>query len=102
VSMSLKAKIYRPAKNAMQSGRGGLKKWCLDYTPSEARFSDPLMGWTGSNDMTSQVSLSFDDKDGAVAYCEANGIDYRVSEPKERRLNLKAYSDNFSYSRVRG
>ncbi|OUR77364.1 ETC complex I subunit [Alphaproteobacteria bacterium 46_93_T64] len=98
----MKAKIYRPAKNAMQSGRGGLKKWRLDYTPSEARFADPLMGWTGSNDMASQVTLSFDDKESAIAYCDANGIDYRVSDPKERKLNLKAYSDNFSYSRVRG
>ncbi|MEP3246272.1 MAG: ETC complex I subunit [Sneathiella sp.] len=98
----MKARIYRPAKNAMQSGRRNMKKWRLDYTPSEARQSDPLMGWTSSADMTSQVSLKFDDKDGAIAYCEANGIDYTVFEPKERKLNIKAYADNFSYSRVRG
>jgi NADH dehydrogenase ubiquinone Fe-S protein 4 len=100
--MSLKARIYRPAKNAMQSGRGGTKKWCLDYTPSSARSADPLMGWTSSNDMGSQVTLSFDDKEGAVAYCETNKIAYRVFEPKERKLNIKVYADNFSYSRIRG
>jgi len=100
--MSAKAKIYRPAKNAMQSGRGGLKKWVLEYTPASGRFADPLMGWTGSSDMGAQVRLKFDDKDSAIAYCEANGIDYRVSDPKERKLNIKVYADNFSYSRVRG
>lgn len=100
--MSLKARIYQPAKNAMQSGRGGLKKWRLDYTPADSRFADPLMGWTGSKDMTSQVSVTFDSKDGAVAFCDAKGIDYNLFEPKMRKLNIKTYADNFSYSRVRG
>jgi len=100
--MSLKARIYRPAKNAMQSGRRNMKKWRLDYTPGAARSGDPLMGWTGSNDMASQVSLKFDDKDGAIAYCEENGIEYTVFEPKERKLNIKAYADNFASNRVIG
>lgn len=100
--MSLKAKIYRPAKNAMQSGRGKSKKWRLDFNPASARFADPLMGWTGSRDTTSQVSLSFDDKESAITYCEQYGIDYNVFEPKERKLNIKTYADNFSYTRVRG
>ena len=100
--MSLKAKIYRPAKNAMQSGRGRMKKWRLDYTPGSARFADPLMGWTSSRDTSAQVSLSFDDKESAIAFCEKNGIPFNVQEPKERKLNIKAYADNFAFSRVRG
>jgi len=79
-----------------------MKKWRLDYTPMTARSGDPLMGWTGSSDMTSQVSLKFDDKESAIAYCEANGIDYSVFEPRERKLNIKAYADNFAFNRVRG
>jgi hypothetical protein len=102
MSMSKVARIYRPAKNAMQSGRGKIKKWVLEFTPSAARFADPLMGWTGSSDTDQQVTLKFDDKEGAIAYCEANGIDFRVSEPKERKLILKTYADNFGYTRVRG
>ncbi|MEH6402021.1 MAG: ETC complex I subunit [Sneathiella sp.] len=100
--MTVKAKIYRPAKNAMQSGRAGLKKWRLEYTPASSRYSEPLMGWTGSTDMTSQVAVNFADKESAIAFCETNGIDYNLFEPKERKLNIKAYSDNFSFSRVRG
>lgn len=100
--MSAIAKIYRPSKNAMQSGRGKLKKWVLEFTPASSRFADPLMGWTGSKDMNSQIVLKFDDKESAIAYCEAHKIEYKVSEPKERKLNIKAYADNFSYSRVRG
>ncbi|WP_169569261.1 ETC complex I subunit [Sneathiella limimaris] len=100
--MSEIARIYRPAKNAMQSGRGKLKKWVLEYSPSAARFADPLMGWTGSSDMNSQVTLKFDDKESAIAFCEAKGIEFQVIEPKERKLNIKAYADNFASNRVIG
>ncbi|MFB9354711.1 NADH dehydrogenase ubiquinone Fe-S protein 4 [Sneathiella chinensis] len=98
----MKARIFQPAKNAMQSGRKGLGQWRLEYTPSSSRFADPLMGWTGSGDMGSQVSLTFDDKESAIAYCEENGIAYNVLEPRKRKLNIKTYADNFSFSRVRG
>ena len=102
MSMSMIARINRPAKNAMQSGRGKIKKWVLEFTPSSARFADPLMGWTGSSDTNQQVILKFDDKQSAIDYCTVNGIEFRVSEPKERKLNIKTYADNFSYSRIRG
>lgn len=102
MSMSTIAKIYRPAKNAMQSGRGKIRNWVLEYTPTSARFADPLMGWTGSSDTNQQITLKFDDKQGAIAYCEANGIEFRVSEPKERKLIMKTYANNFSFTRIRG
>ncbi len=100
--MSLKARIFRPAKNAMQSGRKGTKHWRLEYAPAAHKFVEPLMGWTGSTDTSEQVEIDFDDKESAIAFCEANNIDYTVFEPKQRRLHLKAYADNFSYLRVRG
>ena len=43
--------IYRPSKNATQSGMGKTKLWRLDYTPESARTIEPLMGWTSSSDM---------------------------------------------------
>ena len=45
------AKIYRPARNAMQSGRGKMKNWVLEFSPEMARKPDPLMGWTSTSDM---------------------------------------------------
>ena len=44
------ARIYRPAKNAMQSGRGKTHEWVLDYKPEVPRSVEPLMGYTSSSD----------------------------------------------------
>jgi ETC complex I subunit conserved region len=96
--MSL-ARIYKPAKTAMQSGTAKTKEWMLDYEPAEPREIEPLMGWTSSGDMRQQLRLHFDTKEEAVAYCERHGIAFQVSEPKERTRRTISYSDNFAYGR---
>ena len=73
------ARIYKPARTAMQSGHANTKEWVLDYEPSAARTVEPLMGWTSSTDMNSQVKLRFATKEEAIAYCERHGIAYQVS-----------------------
>ena len=78
------ARIYRPAKTAMQSGNAKTKDWQLDYEPEEPRVVESLMGWTSSGDMKSQIRLSFDTKEEAVAYAERHGIPYQVFEAKSR------------------
>ena len=93
------ARIYRPAKTAMQSGLAGTMHWVLEYEPEAAREIDPLMGWTSSGDMKSQIRLSFDSMEAAIAYAKRNGLAYRLSEPKPRRRTKKAYADNFKYGR---
>ncbi len=93
----MKARIYQPTKNAMQSGMKRCKKWKLEYAPEKARQIDPLMGWTGSSDMNSQITLTFDSKQDAVAYAERNGIDYVVHEPHVRKKRLKNYADVFAF-----
>ena len=93
------AKIYRPAKTAMQSGKAGTKTWVLEFEAAEARRPDPLMGWTSSGDMNGQIRLSFETREAAVAYAKKHGIAHRVVDPQERRLKPKAYSDNFSTDR---
>ena len=57
------ARIYKPAKTAMQSGMAQTKCWVLDYEPERPRQVEPLMGWTSSSDMRSQIRLSFTSKD---------------------------------------
>jgi hypothetical protein len=96
--MSL-ARIYKPAKTAMQSGTAKTKEWVLDFEPAEPRQVEPLMGWTSSGDMRAQVRLRFETKDEAVAYCERHGIPYQVSEPHERARRGLSYADNFATSR---
>lgn len=93
------ARIYKPARTAMQSGDAKTKSWVLDYEPDAPRAVEPLMGWTSSTDMKSQVRLKFATREEAIAYCERHGIAYQVSEPKEASRRTIAYADNFAYSR---
>jgi len=93
------ARIYRPAKTAMQSGRAKTHLWVLDYEPERAKEIEPLMGYTSSSDMKSQVRLQFETQEEAIDYAKRNGIAYRVFEPKERTRPAIAYSDNFKRER---
>jgi hypothetical protein len=95
----MRARIYQPPKNAMQSGRAGTHHWVLEFEPAAPRRADPLMGWIGSPDTQAQVRLFFENRDEAVAYAEKNGIDYAVELPQERRVKPKLYADNFRFGR---
>ncbi len=97
----MRARIYQPARNAMQSGTAKTKQWVLDYAPAERREVDPLMGWTGSGDMNAQVRLRFDSLDAAKAYASGHGIDVVVLQPKKRKANVRAggYGENFATNR---
>ena len=64
------ARIFKPAKNAMQSGTAKTKEWQLDYEPEQPRAIEPLMGWTSSGDMKQQLTIRFHTREEAVAYCE--------------------------------
>ena len=93
------ARIFRPAKNAMQSGKMATKEWRLDYEPEQPRVIEPLMGWTSSSDMKQQLTLHFDTREEAVAYCEREGIPYQVLEAHESARRQVAYADNFAFRR---
>ncbi|WP_417268816.1 ETC complex I subunit [Celeribacter sp.] len=97
----MRARIYQPARNAMQSGQAKTKEWILDFAPAAARDIDPLMGWTSSTDTQTQVRMKFDSKDAAIAYASEKGIDYIVQEPHKRAHNVRpgGYGDNFATNR---
>lgn len=93
------ARIYRPAKTAMQSGKAKTQDWVLEFEPETARSIDPIMGYTTSSDMKSQIRLRFETREAAVAYAMRNGVAFRVIEPKESKRRKVAYSDNFRFDR---
>ena len=99
--MQRAARIYRPAKTAMQSGKAKIGKWVLEFEPISAVSPDPLMGWAGSGDTRQQIKLRFDSMGEAVSYARENDIDADVIKPHEARLIKKAYSDRFSFNRIR-
>lgn len=94
------ARIYRPARNVMQSGQGKTHFWILEFAPASARRIEPLMGWTSSADMNQQVRLRFETRDQAVAFAERNGLSFRVEEGQERKTQYKNYADKFAWDRV--
>lgn len=97
----MRARIYQPAKTAMQSGTAKTHTWVLEYEPAEARAVDPLMGWTGSGDTQSQVRLRFESREAALAYAAAKGIEVTVTEPHARKPNVRVrgYGENFATDR---
>ena len=93
------ARIFRPAKTAMQSGKANTHEWLLEFAPASARVSDPLMGWTQTGDMNGQVRLSFDTREEAVAYAQKRGIAFEVLADAQPKRIVKAYADNFAFTR---
>lgn len=93
------AKIFRPAKTAMQSGKAGAKRWTLEFEPSCAPGADALMGWASSADPSGQVRMVFETKAQAIAFAQAHGIPHQVTEPAEPKRFPKAYGDNFAFRR---
>lgn len=83
----------------MQSGKALTKRWLLEFEPESPREIDPLMGWTSSSDMRSQVLLEFDTKEEAIAYAEKHEIPYQVFEPAAAAVRARSYSDNFRFDR---
>jgi gamma-glutamylcyclotransferase (GGCT)/AIG2-like uncharacterized protein YtfP len=96
----MSAKIYRPAKTAMQSGTAKTHLWVLEFDQETPRKIDPIMGYTSSGDTRQQVKLTFETQEQAEAYAQRNGIEYRVIAPKEPTRQTVSYSDNFRFNRI--
>ena len=89
-----RAKIYKPAKTAMQSGKRNSKRWILKFETLNTEIN-PLMGWESSKDTMSEVKLEFFTKDDAINYAKKNNIDYNLIEPQVQKIVKKKYADNF-------
>ncbi len=94
------AKIYRPAKTAMQSGKAKTHLWVLEFDQEQPRRIDPILGYTSSGDMKQQIRLTFESQELAEAYAKREGIEYRVIQPKDPNRQIVSYTDNFRFSRT--
>ncbi|KAL7080659.1 hypothetical protein ACQ4LE_000329 [Meloidogyne hapla] len=95
-----RAIIYKPARNAMQSGWNNVVAWKIELDNRE-RWEDPTIGWCSSGDPLSNINmaLSFASKDDAINFCEKNRWTYEIHEPEERKILPKAYGSNFHWSK---
>ena len=97
----MRARIYQPARTAMQSGTAKTQGWVLEFAPASTREVDPLMGWTSSDDTQTQVRLRFETREAALAYATERGIEADVVEPKPRKavIRPRGYGENFATDR---
>jgi ETC complex I subunit-like protein len=97
----MRARIYQPARNAMQSGQAKTHTWVLEFAPTAARVVEPLMGWTGSEDVTSQVRMQFESQKAAEKYASDHGIEVSVAQPHKRKPVIRqgGYGENFATNR---
>ncbi len=97
----MQARIYRPAKTAMQSGPGGnAKAWLLEYEPEAPKLADSLMGWLGSTDTAQQVRLRFATREAAIAFADRAGLSYSLGSEPRKPFKAKNYADNFRYDKL--
>jgi hypothetical protein len=97
----MRARIYQPARTAMQSGTAKTTTWILEFAPASARAVDPLMGWTSSSDTQTQVKLRFETREEAIAYATEKNIPFDLIEPHKRKPVIRAggYGENFATNR---
>lgn len=97
----MRARIFQPARNAMQSGSAKTHQWVLEFAPADAREIDPLMGWTSSADTQRQVRLRFGTREAAMEYAKSKGIDAEVLDAHKRAPIIRAggYGENFATNR---
>jgi len=93
------ARIFRPAKSAMQSGKASTQVWMLEFRPASARKPDTLMGWNTTTDMDGQVRMRFGTRDEAIEFATRHGIAFEVTDNPAPKKIIKAYAENFAYGR---
>ena len=91
----MRAKIYKPAKSAMQSGRSKNKTWKLMFEDGSHISKDPLIGYFGGSNTSSQINIFFETKEDAIEYAKKNDLSYDVLETSQRKVISKSYADNF-------
>jgi hypothetical protein len=97
--MAAIARIYKPAKSAMQSGTATSRDWVLEFVREQPRVIEPLMGWTSSADTKQQVRMSFTTKEEAIAFATSQGIAFRLEEARQGEIRPKSYAENFKFGR---
>ena len=95
----MRARIFLPQNPPCSPAPPGRIAGCWNMEPETAKIRDPLMGWTGADDMRSQIRLSFATREEAIAYAQAHEIPYDLEIPTTRVRKPKVYADNFRADR---
>lgn len=93
----MKFRIFKPTKNAMQSGKKNTEKWLMQPILEEnIRFVNQTTGWISAKNTNSQFNFEFLSKEEAVNFAKNSGFDYEIIEPKTSSIKKKSYAANFT------
>ncbi len=95
-------RIYQPCKTAMQSGKGKINHWVVEFEKNDPMIPDPLMGWVTSGDTHEQLHLPFPSLSEALQFAKVKGLRYVIGNPTPPSIVPKSYGTNFTCPRVRG
>ena len=82
----MKAKIYKPAKTAMQSGRAKYNKWVLKFLDKKNQIKVTMMCLNGGSSTVSQIELKFSSKEEAVSYAKKIVLIMKFLKPQRGKL----------------
>ena len=89
------ARIIENSRRTTQSGRARDGKWTLEFERQQPQRPDPLTGWSGSGETETQVRISYNTKEEALANSKANGFTVHLVPAPPETLKIQAYADNF-------
>jgi hypothetical protein len=89
------ARISELERKTTQSGNANAGQWLLEFERQQPQRPDPLTGWNGSGDTSTQVRINFPTKEAAIGYCEKYGLDHHIVPAPPVRMKIQAYADNF-------
>lgn len=92
------ARIYQPARSAMQSMEDWRGEWRLEVDKKFKEWNNPLMGWASTKDPLSTLKmLSFKTAEEAKEYADYFGIKCTIIPANESRKTGKSYASNFKW-----
>uniref|UniRef100_A0A7S0IXR3 NADH dehydrogenase [ubiquinone] iron-sulfur protein 4, mitochondrial n=1 Tax=Calcidiscus leptoporus TaxID=127549 RepID=A0A7S0IXR3_9EUKA len=102
-------KIFKPAQGVQNATQNTLM-WKIQWEDERTeRWTNPLMGWTGTRDPLSNthMTMEFNSAEEAARFAQRNGWKYEVMEPPSPNLAIaskgpKKYADNFKWKGPKG
>lgn len=91
-------RIYKPPKNAMQSGTDNINFWQIEFDTRE-RWENPLMGWNSSGDPMQALRVQFAQLSDAEEHCRKMGWSYFIQEANIDDPKSRSYGQNFSWNK---
>lgn len=93
------ARLFSPAKTAMQSGKAKTGYWVLQFNACDAKYKEPIMGWIGSSSTLEQITLKFETLGSALNYAKQHNLEINIELQQKQNFQPKAYADNFRHDR---